>query len=73
LKSLTVNLRDGTAVDVNITQLIEQGISPETIEKQLNSKLAELDAYIEDIDFYINVDSVSQTVQPFTDKLLKNL
>lgn len=73
LKSLTVNLRDGTAVDVNITQLIEQGVSPETIEKNLNSKLAELDAYIEDIDFYINVDSVSQTVQPFTDKLLKNL
>jgi hypothetical protein len=73
LKSLTVNLKDGTAVDVNITELREQGIPADVIEKQLNSKLAELDAYIEDVDFYINVESVSQTVQPFTDKLLKNL
>lgn len=73
LKALSVNLKDGTVVEVNITQLIEQGVSPEVIEKQLNLKLAELDDYIEDVDFYINVDSVSQTVQPFTDKILKNL
>ena len=73
LKSITVNLRDGTAVDVNISQLILEGIEPEIIEQQLNQQLKELDDYIEDVDFYINVDSVSKTVQPFTDDLLKNL
>jgi len=73
LKSITVNLRDGTAVDVNISQLILEGIEPEIIEQQLNQRLKELDDYIEDVDFYINVDSVSKTVQPFTDDLLKNL
>lgn len=73
LKSITVNLKDGTAVDVNISQLIVEGIDPSTIERQLNERLKELDDYIEDVDFYINVDSVSKTVQSFTDDLLKNL
>jgi hypothetical protein len=73
LKSITVNLKDGTAVDVNISQLILEGVDPLTIEQQLNEQLKELDDYIEDVDFYINVDSVSKTVQPFTDDLLKNL
>ena len=73
LKSITVNLLDGTSVEVNITQLLSEGLDPETIERQLNEQLVELDDYIEDVDFYINVDSVSRTVQPFTDELLKDL
>jgi hypothetical protein len=73
LKSITVNLKDGTAVEINITQLLGEGLDPETIEQQLNEQLVELDDYIEDVDFYINVDSVSRTVQPFTDELLKDL
>ena len=73
LKSITVNLKDGTAVEINITQLLGEGLDPETIEQQLNEQLVELDDYIEDVDFYINVDSVSRTVQPFTDQLLKDL
>ena len=73
LKSITVNLRDGTAVEINITQLLVEGVDPDVIEKQLNARLVELDDYIEDVDFYINVDSVSRAVQPFTDKLLKDL
>ena len=73
LKSITVNLLDGTSVEVNITQLLSEGLDPETIERQLNEQLVELDDYIQDVDFYINVDSVSRTVQPFTDELLKDL
>jgi len=73
LKSITVNLLDGTAVEINITQLLSEGLDPETIEQQLNEQLVELDNYIQDVDFYINVDSVSRTVQPFTDELLKDL
>jgi hypothetical protein len=73
LKSITVNLKDGTAVEINITQLLSEGLEPEVIEQQLNEQLVELDDYIEDVDFYINVDSVSRTVQPFTDELLKDL
>lgn len=73
LKSLTVNLKDGHAVNINITELINEGVDPEVIEQQLNQRLKELDLYIKDIDFFINVDTVSKTVQPFTDELLKDL
>lgn len=73
LKSLTVNLKDGTQVTIDVAELISQGIDPAVIERQLNSQLKELDMYIQDVDFFINVDSVSKTVQPFTDKLLKDL
>ena len=60
-------------MEINITQLLSEGLEPEVIEQQLNEQLVELDNYIEDVDFYINVDSVSRTVQPFTDELLKDL
>lgn len=73
LKSITVNLKDGTAVSIDIDELINQGMSPASIERDLNQKMQDLDMYIEDVDFYINVDSVSQIVQPFTDQLLKDL
>lgn len=73
LRSITVNLLDGTVVDINITQLINEGVDPEVIEFQLNQRLKELDDYIQDVDFYINIDSVSKVVQTFTDRLLKNL
>lgn len=64
---------DGTVVEINITQLIEEGIDPEVIELTLNQRLKDLDNYIKDVDFYINIDSVSKVVQTFTDRLLKNL
>jgi hypothetical protein len=73
LKSITVNLLDGTSVEVNITELLTEGVDPETIEQQLNARLVELDDYIQDVDFYINIESVSRVVQPFTDDLLKDL
>jgi len=73
LRSITVNLMDDTVVEINITELLEEGVDPEVIEIQLNQQLKDLDAYIKDVDFYINIDSVSKVVQTFTDRLLKNL
>ena len=73
LRSISVNLKDGTIVNINITELINEGVDPEVIELQLNQKLKDLDDYIQDVDFYINIDSVSKVVQTFTDRLLKDL
>ena len=73
LKSLTVNLKDGTSVSIDVVELMHQGLSPDFIEKEINQKLRDLDMYIDDVDFFINVDSVSQVVQSLTDKLLKDL
>jgi len=73
IRYITVNLKDGTSVDLNIEEMIEEGADPEVVEKVINSKLEALDDIIKDVDFHISVDSVAKVIQPFTDKLLKDL
>jgi len=70
---ITVNLKDGTSVDVNVAEMLANGEDPEYVENRINQLLENLDMYINDVDFHISVDSVAEFVQPFTDKLLKNL
>ena len=70
---ITLNLKDGSSVEVNIEQLLSEGADPDDVEQLINTKLVALDDYITDVDFHISVDSVAKTVQPFTDNLLKNL
>jgi hypothetical protein len=73
LRYITVNLKDGTSVDVNIAEMIDEGAEPEFVEKLINKKLHDLDDIIKDVDFHISVDSVAKVIQPFTDQLLKDL
>jgi hypothetical protein len=70
---ITVNLKDGTTVEVNIAQMLEEGGDPDIIEKAITERLDSLDDIITDVDFHISVESVAKTIQPFTDKLLKDL
>jgi hypothetical protein len=70
---MVVNLKDGTSVLIDITELLSEGHDPGDIELEINSKLQALDMFIKDVDFHINVDSVAKTIQPITDKLLKDL
>jgi len=73
LESVNVNLTDGTIVNINIKELLDEGNDPDVLEKMLKSKLSQLDYIIEDIDFFISVTAVQKAVQPATDELLKNL
>ena len=73
LEMVTVNLIDGTQVEINITQLLNEGHDPDDIEIMINSRLKKLDEIIKDVDFFINIDSVAKTVQPVTDDILKHL
>ena len=73
LRYITVNLKDGTSVDVNIAEMISEGADPAVVEKLINDKLDAMDDIIKDVDFHISVDAVSSVIQPFTDKLLKDL
>jgi hypothetical protein len=70
---ITVNLKDGTTVNVNIAEMLEEGADPDFVEHMINDKLRALDDIIDDVDFHISVDSVAKFIQPFTDNLLKNL
>ena len=73
LNSLTVNLKDGTAVNINIKELLDEGNDPDELELLIKHKLNALENIIDDIDFFISVSAVQKIVQPATDELLKNL
>jgi hypothetical protein len=73
LEAIHVNLKDGTSVVVDVRQLIAEGENPEVIEYMVTTKLKALDHIIDDVDFYISVESVAKTVQPITDSILKDL
>ena len=48
-------------------------MNPDEIEEMLDLKFNELDAYIDNVDFLIDIGKVVDTIQPETDKVLKNL
>lgn len=73
LERIVVYLKDGTEVEVNIKELLSEGQDPILVEQHLNERLDSLDHIIENVDFFVDVDSVVATVQPETDRLLANL
>jgi len=73
LESISVNLKDGTSVNIFVRQLLDEGQDPDDLEIQIQERLDSLDNIIKDVDFYISVPQLSKTVQPVTDKILKNL
>lgn len=58
---------------INVKKLIEQGLQPSEIEEALSRKLVENDSQIVSVEFVLNVESIAETVQPETDKLLGKL
>jgi hypothetical protein len=73
LRAISVNLVDGTIVNIDVKELIKEGHDPEVIEEMLDLRLKALDHIIEDVDFYVDIDDVVKTVQPITDQILKDL
>ena len=73
LDAIVVTLQDGTEVNINIKELLKDGADPDTLRDHIDERLTALDDIIDDVDFYISVDSVKDTVQNATDNLLKNL
>jgi len=58
---------------INIQKFLEQGLDPEQIEDAVSRKLHELDENITSVEFILNVQSIADTVQPETDRLLNKL
>lgn len=73
LERLVVHLKDGTEVNIDIRQILAEGADPDFIEKRVSERLEELDQYISNVDFYVDVDLVEQAIQPETDRILSNL
>jgi hypothetical protein len=73
LEKLIVALKDGTQVVVDIKRLLAEGADPDDVELHVNTRLDELDDYIDNVDFFVDIDLVEATIQPETDKLLSKL
>jgi hypothetical protein len=73
LEKLMLHLKDGTVVKVDIREILKSGVDPEDVEARVNQQLQELDDYIDNVDFFVDLEQVERTVQPETDKILSKL
>jgi hypothetical protein len=73
LQNIEVKLVDGTKIDIDVKKLIQEGMDETEIEEMLDDKFNQLDQYIENVDFLIDIEKVVTAVQPETDKVLKGL
>lgn len=73
LLSIHVNLIDGTQVDIDIKELLAQGADPDHLEQLIDDRIEKMGDIIHNVDFMVSIDDVVRTVQPITDKILKDL
>lgn len=73
IKRLVIKLKDGKRRYLNISTLRKKGYDPLELEHVLNQKLSEYDGYIENIDFFVDVEAVAEQVQAETDLILGKL
>lgn len=73
IKKLVVKLQGKKQHTINIEKFLTQGLDPEQIEDIVSRKLQELDESVVGVEFILNVQSIADTVQPETDKLLGRL
>jgi hypothetical protein len=73
IKKLILKLDGKRQQTINIEKLINQGLDPDQVEEVVSRKLNELDDEVVSIEFVLNVQSIAETVQPETDKLLNGL
>jgi len=73
IKKLVLRLQGKKQQTINIQKFLEQGLEPEQVEEAVGRKLHELDDKIVSVEFILNVQNIADTVQPTTDRLLKNL
>lgn len=73
IKKLIIKLEGKRQQTINIEKFLNQGLDPEQIEDAVSRKLNELDPQIVSVEFVLNVQSIAETVQPETDKLLGKL
>ena len=73
IKKIVVKMTGKKQHTINIQNLLKQGLDPEEVEEVVSRKLNELDPLITSFEFVLNVESIAETVQPQTDKLLNKL
>lgn len=73
IKKLVIKLQGKRQHTINIKRFLDQGLQPEQIEEAVSRKLSDYDEEIVSVEFVLNVESIAETVQPETDRLLNKL
>jgi hypothetical protein len=73
IKKLIIKLTGKKQQTINIKKLLQQGLDPDQVEDAVSRKLHELEDLIVSVEFVLNVQSIADTVQPETDRLLGKL
>lgn len=73
IKKLIIKLEGKKQQTINIQRLLQQGLDPDQVEDAVSRKLNELEDLIVSVEFVLNVQSIAETVQPETDRLLGKL
>ena len=73
IKKLIIKLEGKKQQTINIQKLLQQGLDPDQVEDAVSRKLNELEDSIVSVEFVLNVQSIADTVQPETDRLLGKL
>jgi acid phosphatase class B len=70
IKQLVRKMTGKRQQTINIKRFLDQGLAPEQIEEAVSRKLSEHDEQILSVEFVLNIESIAETVQPETDRLL---
>jgi hypothetical protein len=73
IEKFIIRLEGRRQQTINIQRLLKQGLSPEQIEEIVTRKLNDSGDMLVAIEYILNVESIAETVQPETDKLLSGL
>lgn len=73
IRKIVVRMSGKKQHTINIQSLMKQGLDPHEVEEVISRKLNELDPLITSFEFVLNVETIAETVQPETDKLLGKL
>ena len=73
IKKLVIKLQGKKQKTLNIKKFLDEGLEPEEVEEAVSRKLFEYDDQIISVEFVLDVESIAETVQPETDRLLNRL
>lgn len=73
IKKMVLKLHGKKQQTINIERLMNQGLDVSQIEEAVSRKIGEIEQEIVSIEFVLDVKTISETIQPETDQLLKDL
>jgi hypothetical protein len=64
---------DGTEITIEVKKMLDSGEDGEELQKDISAKLVKLDHLIDQVDFFISIESLDRIIKPITADILKDL